>query len=221
MSSHFLLPKLYYGLKLNDKKQWINFTPNTQNKTNSPPLYQLEVELSRWTLKWSKKKKRKEKRSLIYSGFACFGYYTSLLAYFACDCVSVLSRWGHSIAVWARQAGNDEVIQQAGLRPWQLALRPVPVLTGAVVPCARCCDPNSTPALPLCCFFISLVLAQSAVELARPTAWIYSCCKALGPSHSFSVSLFVSICGQHTVTTVLTGKMDRFTYQTHSLTQLC
>lgn len=105
----------------------------------------------------------------------------------------MLSRWGHSIAVWARQAGNDEVIQQAGLRPWQLVLRPVPVLTGAVVPCARCCDPNSTPALPLCCFFISLVLAQSAVELARPTAWIYSCCKALGPSHSFSLSLSVCL----------------------------
>lgn len=131
MSSHFLLPKLYYGLKLNGKKQWINFTPNTQNKTNSPPLYQLEVELSRWTLKWSKKKKRKEKRSLIYSGFACFGYYTSLLAYFACDCVSVLSRWGHSIA--AAVTSHSSYLSKAGRQWWgHSAGRIKAVTTGAV-----------------------------------------------------------------------------------------
>lgn len=110
MSSHFLLPKLYYGLKLNDKKQWINFTPNTQNKTNSPPLYQLEVELSRWTLKWSKKKKKRKKKSNLF-WFCMFWILhqpISLLCMWLCECVEsvrsfycCLSKagrqwWGHS-----------------------------------------------------------------------------------------------------------------------------
>lgn len=131
-------------------------------------------------------------------------------ANFACVCVLWLGRWGHSVAVAVtshgsrcREAGSDEVIQQAGLRLWQLVLRSVPVLTGAVVQWAWCYGPSFTPALPHCCFFISLVLAQGAVRLARPTAWTHSC-RALGPSHS--VALPFRLClWSHTVTTVLTG----------------
>lgn len=123
-------------------------------------------------------------------------------------------------AAAGRQAGNDEVIQQAGLRPWQLALRPVPVLTGAVVQWARCYGPCSTTALPHCCFFISLVLDQVAARLARPTAWTHSCCRALGPSHSVSLSPRLCL-WSHTVTAVLTGNKGSGYVPTHSLTQLC
>lgn len=101
-------------------------------------------------------------------------------------------------------AGNDEVIQQARLRLWQLALRPVPVLTGAVVQWAWCYGPSFTTALHHCCFFISVVLAQGALRLARHTAWTHSCCRALGPSHSVPLSLRLCL-WSHTVTAVLTG----------------
>lgn len=56
-----------------------------------------------------------------------------------------------------------------------------------------------TPALPFCCFFISLVLAQSVAQLARPTMWTHSCCRALGP---FSIYLYQ---WSHILATVLTG----------------
>lgn len=134
--------------------------------------------------------------------------------------MSVLRRWGHSLplrsgamaAAAGRQAGNDEVIQQAGLRPWQLALWPVPVLTGAVVQRALRSGPGSKPALPLCCFFISLVLAQGAARLARPTAWTHSCCRALA-SLSLPPSLFVSVCGHTLWPQSSQGIKDQVTYQ--------
>ena len=113
------------------------------------------------------------------------------------------------------QSGNDEVTQQAGLKLWQLVLWPVPVLTGAVVPWAWSFGPSTTPALSQCCFFISLMLAQSVMQLARHTEWTHSCCKALGPFPFASVRC-------HTLWPQSSqGIKDQVSYQTHSLTQLC
>lgn len=46
-----------------------------------------------------------------------------------------------------RQAGSDEVTLQGGLRLWQLGLRPVPVLTGAVVQWTLALHTSVTPLL--------------------------------------------------------------------------
>lgn len=86
---------------------------------------------------------------------------------------------------------------------------------------AWCCGPSSTPALPHCYFFISLVLAQGTVLLARPTAWTHSCCRAL-EAFSLCLSLSLGLClWSRIVTVVLTGNKGSGYIQTHSLTQLC
>lgn len=102
-----------------------------------------------------------------------------------------------------RQASSDEVIQPAGLRPWQLVLWPVPVLTRAVVQWAWCYSPLSTPALALCCFSLAWYWPRVPCGLPGPQREP-SCCRALEPFHS--VSLLISFCGHtHCATAVLTG----------------
>lgn len=86
---------------------------------------------------------------------------------------------------------------------------------------AWCNGLSSTPALPHCYSFISVVLAQGTVLLARPTAWTHSCCRAL-EALSLGLSPSLGLClWSRTVTVVLTGKKGSGYIQTHSLTQLC
>lgn len=100
-------------------------------------------------------------------------------------------------------------------------VRPVPVLTRAVVQWAWCYGPSSTPALPHCYFFISLVLAQDTVLLSRPTAWTHSCCRAL-EAFPLRLSPPLGLClWSFTVTAVLTWTKGSGYVQTHLLTKLC
>lgn len=86
---------------------------------------------------------------------------------------------------------------------------------------AWCYGLSSTPALPHCYSFISVVLAQGTVLLARPTAWTHSCRGAL-EALSLCLSPSLGLClWSRTVTVVLTGKKGSGYIQTHSLTQLC
>lgn len=126
----------------------------------------------------------------------------------------LLLQYGAMAAAAGRQAGNDEVIQQAGLRPWQLALRPVPVLTGAVVQWAWRFGPSSTPALPHCCFFISLGTgpghcAACQAHSVNPQLLQGFRASSLRPTRS----LLVSVCGHTLWLQSSQGIEDRVTYQ--------
>lgn len=152
--------------------------------------------------------------------FACLGHCMNVhpALHFYSPCVGELRslhRCCCSREPWRPlHAGNDEVTQQAGLKLGQLALWSVPMLT-EVLQWAWCYSFCPTPALPFCCFFISLVLAQSVAQLARPTMWTHSCCRALGPFQ------FTSISGHTFWPQSSRGIKDQVAHQTHSLTQSC